>query len=101
MPAGRSNSDGRSVTWRSAIAAAESVGENRYAGDLGNTERSSGHEPRVHRQAIGFGEHLGPEPIAVIQLGDRGEGVSRPDRVGDEGHLAHVVLERLERRAVR
>src|SRR5712691_220413 len=82
-------------------AVSGSVRQNRNAWDLWNPERSSGRERCIQGQAIRLGDDLGPEAIAIVQFGERGERVSRPDGVNNERHFSHLVLEGLERRPVR
>src|SRR5262249_25786323 len=73
----------------------------RPTGDFRNLELLTCTERHVQGEAIRLDDDLTAQSVAVVELGERGAGVARPDRVHDRHDLAHVVLQALERRAIR
>src|SRR5580765_560812 len=91
----------KSPLGRSSRRVSGSWQAKRDARDLGNPDLLPGPQRRVQRKAIRLGDDFAAKLVAVVQLGQRHARVARPDRVGDEHHLADLVLECLERRPVR
>src|SRR5262249_54696372 len=73
----------------------------RHTGDFRNLELLARTERHVQGEAIRLDDDLTAQSVAVVELGERGAGVARPDRVQDRHDLAHVVLQTFERRAIR
>ncbi len=56
---------------------------------------AAGSQPGVRGEVVGVGDDLGPRAVAVVLLGDRGQGFAPAHRVVDDLHLGRLVAQGL------